>query len=138
MTLYLDTSSIVKLYVNEAGSAVVEDLVAAADIVATSVVAYAEMRAALARLRRDRLLSPASFGIAKRRFERDWPSYLAIDVTDATSRTAGQLAEQYGLRGFDSLHLASFVEILERSDEGDDVQFSSFDARLNAAARRLN
>ncbi len=51
MTVYLDTSSLVKLYVTEAGTDVVEQLVGDASVVATSVVAYAETRAALARLR---------------------------------------------------------------------------------------
>ena len=136
MTLYLDTSSIVKLYVDETGTDRVQHLVEAADVVVTSVVAYAEMRAALARLRRERLLSPASFAAAKRRFEEDWPAYLALEVTDALSRAAGQLAETFHLRGFDSLHLASFVEILSRAGNAD-VHFSSFDDRLNRAARRL-
>lgn len=136
MTLYLHTSSIVTLYVDEPGTNRVRDLVEEADVVATSVVAYAEMRAALARLRRERQLSPASFGTAKRRFEEDWPAYCALDVTDELSRAAGQLAEKHRLRGFDSLHLASFVEILSRAGTGD-VHFSSFDDRLNRAARRL-
>ena len=50
MILYLDTSALVKLYVREHGSAAVRALVERADVVATSVVAYAEARAAFARL----------------------------------------------------------------------------------------
>jgi len=136
VTLYLDTSSLVKVYVDEPGGDEVRRLVAGADIVSTSVLAYAETRAALAWRRREGALSPSSFASVKRRFEQDWPSYLALEVTDALSRAAGQLAEKYHLRGFDSIHLASFVEILNRSNE-DDVHFSSFDDRLNRAARRL-
>ena len=52
MTVYLDTSSLVKLYVTEAGSDVIHKLVGEADVVATSVAAYPETRAAFARLRR--------------------------------------------------------------------------------------
>ena len=52
MTLYLDTSSLVKLYVEEIGSDDVRELVAEAVVVSTSIVAYPETRAALARLRR--------------------------------------------------------------------------------------
>ena len=40
MTLYLDTSSLVQLYVTESGSEVVRQLVDDANVVATSVVAY--------------------------------------------------------------------------------------------------
>ncbi len=53
MTLYLDTGSLVKLYVAEAGSDVVRQLVEQADIVATAAIAYPEARAALARRRRE-------------------------------------------------------------------------------------
>ena len=98
VTLYPDTSSLVKLYVEEKGSPDVRDLVAEAAVVTTSVVAYPDMRAALARLRR-----------------------------------SGEFAEQYALRGFDALHLASFAEIARRADT--DTRCSSFDDRLNKAAR---
>jgi len=57
VTLYLDTSSLVKLYVTEADSEVVRRLVGDANVVATSVVAYPETRAALARLRREGVLT---------------------------------------------------------------------------------
>ena len=50
MTLYLDTSSLVKLYVAEAESESVRRLVDDADIVATAAIAYPEARAALALL----------------------------------------------------------------------------------------
>jgi hypothetical protein len=66
VTLYLDTSSVVKLYVTEAGSEVVRQPVGDATVVATSVVAYAEMRAALVRLRREGALTASKFRIAKR------------------------------------------------------------------------
>jgi uncharacterized protein (TIGR03435 family) len=45
VTLYLDTSSLVKLYVAEPGSDNVRDLVADADVVATSAIAYVEIGA---------------------------------------------------------------------------------------------
>jgi uncharacterized protein len=46
---YLDTSSLVKLYVEEEGSALIRQLVERTELVATSVLAYPEARAALAR-----------------------------------------------------------------------------------------
>lgn len=134
MTLYLDTSSLVKLYVTEAGSDAVRELVDHAAVIATSIVAYAETRAALARLRRGGDLSPAKFTTAKREFEVQWPAYLALDVTAPLSREAGEFAERYALRGFDALHLASFAEVARRAGTRD-THFSSFDDRLNKAAR---
>jgi predicted nucleic acid-binding protein len=132
--LYLDTSSLVKLYVEEIGSRETERLVGEALLVCTSVVAYAEVRSALARVCRQGGLTPEEHARAKADLERDWLHFLALDVTSEVWRTAGDLAEKHALRGFDSLHLASFLH-LARAGLGEPVQFSSFDDRLNGAAR---
>lgn len=136
MILYLDTSSLVKVYIAEAGSDDVRALVEGATVVATSRIAYLELRAALARRRRERALRPADFTMAKRAFEADWPRYVVVDVTAAICRDAGELSEQYGLRGFDSVHLASFAEVV-RGVGSAPARFSSVDDRLNRAAHRL-
>ena len=136
MTVYLDTSSAIKLYISEAGSDEVRRLARDATIVATSAVTYAETRAALARLRRDSALTVATFRSAKRQFEDQWPNFMKLDATDALCRTAGEFAEQYRLRGFDSVHLASFAEVALRAGVRE-TRFSSFDDRLNEAARKL-
>jgi uncharacterized protein len=131
--LYLDTSSLVKLYAEEAGSDEVRDQVARAAIACTSVVAYAEARAALARRRRERGLTTAEHRRAKQALDRDWPKLLTLDVTGSLARRAGELAEKRRLRGFDSLHLASYLVVCEDFD-AEEVRFSSFDRRLNRAA----
>jgi uncharacterized protein len=136
VTLYLDTSSAIKLYVSEEGSDAVRALVAEAAVVATSVVTYAEARAALARLRREGALTAAKLRAAKRDFEDQWPSFLKIDASNVLCRSAGELAERYALRGFDSIHLASFGEVAQRAGPHQ-TRFSSFDDRLNQAAKKL-
>jgi uncharacterized protein len=136
MTLYLDTSSLVKLYVDEPGSDIVRQLVDAASIVATSSIAYTETRAAMARRRRERALRPRPFASAKKTFEAEWPSYLTVEVTADLRRQAGDFAERYRLRAYDSLHLAAFAEVA-RVAGARDTRFSSFDTALNRAARSL-
>lgn len=103
MTLYLDTSSLIKLCVAETGSDDVDQAANQATATATSRVAYAETRAAFARLRREGQLTSSAFMLVKRQFEEQWPSYLTVEVTDPLCRAAGDLAETYGLRGFDSI-----------------------------------
>jgi len=56
---YLDTSNLVKLCVEDPGPADIRRLVEQGDIVTTSVVAYPEARAALARRRCERSLTVA-------------------------------------------------------------------------------
>lgn len=60
---------------------------------------------------------------------------MTIGVTDELAERARDLSEKHDLRGFDAVHLATFVQVLERSE--DDVEFSSFDTRMVAAARGL-
>lgn len=137
MTLYLDTSSLVKLYVAEPGSDTVRKLVDAATIVATSSVAYTETRAALARRRRERALVPAAFASAKKAFEAEWSKYFTVDVTLTLCREAGEFAERYRLRAYDSVHLAAFAAVAREAGVRD-TRFSSFDNALNRAARALS
>jgi hypothetical protein len=72
----------------------------------------------------------------KQDFVAQWPTYLRVDATESLCRTAGEFAGQYALRGFDSIHLASFAHVATRAGIAE-TQFSSFDTRLNAAAQAL-
>ena len=92
MTLYLDTSSLIKLYVSEAGSDGVRQLVGEATVVATSRVAYAETRAALARLRRERELTASRFASAKREFQEQRPEGVRKRKAQNAKRQGGQNA----------------------------------------------
>jgi uncharacterized protein len=136
VTLYLDTSSLVKLYVVEPGSDAVRKLVDAASVVATSSIAYTETRAALARRRRERALHPVAFASAKKAFEAEWLEYFTVEVTSALCRQAGEFAEHYRLRAYDSVHLAAFAEVAREAGVRD-TRFSSFDDNLIRAARSL-
>ena len=133
MTLYLDTSSLFKLYVEESGSDDVRHELAEADTVATSGVSYPEARAAFARLRRDGRLTSATLRVVKRDFDADWSRFAIVEPTVALCRAAAELAERYGLRGCDSIQLATFLEVA-REDVRSETRFSSFDRALNRAA----
>ncbi|HEY5611028.1 MAG TPA: VapC toxin family PIN domain ribonuclease, partial [Thermoanaerobaculia bacterium] len=61
--------------------------------------------------------------------------FLRIEVTEPVYRRAGDLAERHALRGFDSLHLASYLALDSRRASGEPVIFSSFDENLNRAAK---
>lgn len=133
MILYLDTSSLVKIFVEEQGSADVRALVDRATWVCTSVIAYAEARSALARQAREGTLTADDHQRVKASLDLNWQRFLVIKVTEDIRQRAGDLAEAHALRGFDSLHLASYME-LARSAPGQAPQFSSYDTRLEQAA----
>jgi predicted nucleic acid-binding protein len=132
--LYLDTSSLVKLYAPERESAAVKQLVEIAEFTVTSRVAYVETRAALAHKRREKLINLKDYRLIVQDFDHDWESYFIVDVSDVLVKTAGQLAEKHALRGYDAIHLASAVVVRRQGNRS--VNFSCFDARLSRAARR--
>lgn len=136
MIVYFDTSSLMKLYVAEPGSDAIDELASRADAIITSAVAYAECRAAFARLRRVGDIKPAEAKRLAGRLDDDSHRFTVIDVTDSLATRAGELADRFDLRGFDAIHLASFELVLSRADD-DDMQFSSADDRLARAAARL-
>jgi predicted nucleic acid-binding protein len=128
--LFLDTSALVKLYVEETHSATVREWVAEAEVVAVCRVAYPEAVSALSRRMRAGDLSKSAYSVASRALRRDWSR---IGVVDFREIEAGRLAAKYGLRGFDAIHLSSAV-IIASAPAGPEVLFSSFDAVLNRAA----
>jgi predicted nucleic acid-binding protein len=132
MILYLDTSSLLKLYVNESGSDEVRQDLSAAANASTSLVSYAEARAAFARGRRLGSIGSAELRLAKKDFDADWSKYLVIEPTIELCMAAGDLAERYQLRGFDSIHLATFLHLASR--QLSEVRFSTFDRPLGRAA----
>lgn len=136
MIVYADSSSLIKLYLSESGSPAVVDLVSRAAAVATSALAYSEVRSTFARRRRERTMTPAQFTAAREQFESDWATLIVLPCDEALARQAGALAEKHSLRGADAVHLASFERLLASTDH-DDVEFSCADERLNQAARKL-
>jgi len=132
MILYLDTSSLVKLYVREEESDHVQALVDKAEAVATSQVAYPEACAAFARKQRQGDFAGRQYRSVVKNLQQDWGSYFALDVSWPVARLAGELAERHELRGFDAIHLASALMLKSRLESA--VTFSSADQRLEAAA----
>lgn len=132
MILYMDSSALVKLYVREPGSDRVRTLIAQADACATSAIAYAEIRAAMARRYREGVLSSAGLGELKSALLNDWQGLFVVPALLAIARSAGDAAESYALRGMDAIHLATAVWLQKQQD--DRVTFAAWDLRLASAA----
>jgi len=132
MTVYADTSAIVKLYVAEEGSERVRSRLAGAAALFTCRLAYVEARAALAAARRLERLDEPGYARAVSAFERDWKRYHVIEVTPSLIEMAGGLAERHALRGYDAVHLAAALALNDRlaADGG----LIAFDAELARAA----
>ncbi len=133
MILYLDTSALVKLYVDEPGRERVEAAARDAERFATVRVTYTEARAAFARQRREGGVTARELRTIVRELDEDWGSFVVVEVNESLVRSAGSLAERHALRAYDALQLAAAVQLHAEDVE---VTFCCFDVHLSRAARR--
>ena len=136
MILYLDTSALVKLYVDEDGSEQQRETAERSEAVVVSWISYVEARSAFSRVHREGKVSSSQYQERLNDFEKDWPDFSAIEVSIDIIRSAGDLVEKHGLRALDAIQLASGLKL--RDDYAvspGSVIFSSADTRLLLAAR---
>jgi predicted nucleic acid-binding protein len=127
--VYFDSSALVKLVVEEAGSDLAAQLWDGCDAALASRLAYPEVRAALAAGARNHDLAPDDLRAAERAWEEFWAATRPVELTPAVERHAGELAREHALGGADSVHLASALAI------GDpDLVIAVWDRRLHAGA----
>jgi predicted nucleic acid-binding protein len=130
--LYLDTSAIVKKYVEENGSADVRNCIAQHESVATATISRAESAATFARAVGRGSLTEKAARAAHRVFAREWKSYMRIRITESLIARADGVAWTYRLRGYDAVHLAAALEWHDRIDER--ITLATFDKDLWRAA----
>jgi predicted nucleic acid-binding protein len=134
--VYLDASALVKRYIQELGTPEVIKAFIQAEAVGTSTISRAETAAALAKANRLNILTKDDAEQAIGRFREEWPNLIRIQATESVVARADQVAWEYGLRGFDAVHLAS--ALLWHEQLGQEVTFATFDRQLWLAARSSN
>lgn len=133
MIAYFDSSSIVRWFFDEPSMDLARGVKDRADISFTSLLAFPEVMSAINRAYKSGRCSNSDKNLIKEEFLRIWPNFQRIDVNDGLVQHAGSLIFNYGLRGFDAVHLASAL-LLRQEGEGIQIFFSCFDNNLNRAA----
>ncbi|MGH8579846.1 MAG: type II toxin-antitoxin system VapC family toxin [Gammaproteobacteria bacterium] len=106
MILYLDTSALVKLFVDEAHSDEIRRAVLGSALITTHAVAYVEACAAFARVAHERKDETLFLGL-RRHLESQWEAWEITAVTEPLLHRAADLAGRYCLCGYHSVHLAA-------------------------------
>lgn len=130
---FLDTSTVVKRYIQETGTAWVQALTAPSAGHALFVVriTLAEMVAAVTRRQRGGLIAAAAAATALADFQYDFVNqYLIVEVTAVLVDRAAALARTHGLRGYDAIQLAAALEVHAQAPS---LTLVSADNDLNAA-----
>ena len=129
MRIVLDSSSLAKRYVQEPGSADVEDVLATTSELGLCILCFPEVVSALNRLCREDALTAVDYQQAKAALVADMKEATILHLTPSVVTRSIRLLETNVLRAMDSLHVACAMEW--RAD-----LFVSSDHRQSAAAER--
>jgi predicted nucleic acid-binding protein len=131
--IYLDTSALLKRYVEEQGTRELSEIWPEFTITGTALITRAEMGAALAKAQRMNWIQQESALEAWNQFLHEWELLTLIDISPLVINRAGDLVWTHPLRGYDAVHLAaalSWQELL-----GKEVMFGTFDRNLWSIVR---
>lgn len=126
MSLYVDSSALLKHYVEEPDRERFESVYAADPIHITGRHTIVEVRRNLARL-----LDPGDAAAMRSAFTSDIQSLYLVELDLVVCEDAASIAEVTGIRTLDALHLAAARRA------GDRVTLLTFDLRQAQAARSL-
>ena len=130
MKSFLDSSAFAKRFIDESGSEKVEAICSRASELGLSVICVPEIVSALNRRLRERLLTHAQYGEAKRRLLDDVRDADIIHLTPSVVGSAIRVLEASPVRAMDALHIACALEW------GAEL-FASSDTQQLHAARRV-
>lgn len=132
--IYLDTSAFIKLYIQEKRSDDVSLFFKISDGAGTSILTYTEMASAMAQVVRMRIISENEAKTAWANFLHDWPEFIRLKCHAQLTERAGSLAWEFGLRGYDAMHLASALTWQETLETP--VCLATFDRLLWNAGKK--
>lgn len=127
MSLYVDSSALLKLYFDEPDSRRAEDILASDRDWVSGRLTSVEVRRNLARE-----LRGSDLGAARSQFERDWANMAVVELTREICEAAEELAEVTGARSLDALHLG-----VAKVVGGGALPVVTFNLRQAQAARSL-
>ncbi len=127
MTLYVDSSALLKRYVDEPDSDAAEALLGSDPVLVTGRHTVVEVRRNLARR-----VSPEDLPGQRAAVARDLEALTIVELDATTCERAAAIAELLEVRTLDALHLAAAQRI------GTGVGFLTFDLRQAQAARSLD
>lgn len=133
MIVFLDTSSLVKLYHQEDGSGEVENLIVDAEKIYLSEIAKLEFKSAIWKKVRTGEISDGNANISIDSFQNDADNYTWIAIGPNIIDSSQELLMihgKIGLRTLDSIQLASVLTLKE-----EECIFITFDSNLKSISQ---
>jgi predicted nucleic acid-binding protein len=126
VTQYVDSSALLKRYVDEPDSGRARELIESDPQLVTGRHTIVEVRRNLGRI-----LSGSDASAARAALAEDLAAFAIVEFDAGTCELAATIAEQTGVRSLDALHLGAARRL------GTSMTFLTFDVRQGQAARAL-
>ena len=90
-----------------------------AGIALTFLISFPEVMSAINRAWKTGRCLKSEMELVRNEFVRIWPKFRWIKVNEMLMQQAGRLIFKHGLKGFDAIHLASALLLMEQGDDID-------------------
>ena len=138
MTVFADSSALVKIYIPEAGHQAISEN---REPVVISQLARVEVPAAFWRKHRTGELAASDAAILAEDFEHDYqgdpagpPRFSVLPISEERLRVAALAVARHGLRAYDAVQLASALAVRDGANQAD-LRFATFDQIGRASCR---
>jgi uncharacterized protein len=130
LSVFCDTSALLKRYIEETGSAKMDQLFQDTDRVVISVITQIEAASALKRLLMQKELSDEGYKTALENILTDCTHFDCINLNGSVIALSLKVMEQQQLRSLDAIQLGSALSVQKEINA-----FAVCDAKLASAAR---
>jgi len=127
VSLYADSSALLKVYLKEPETEACKNLLADDPIVFTARHTLVEVRRILTLALKGKALDEA-----RRQFRLAWEGFHKVELDETLCLSAAAVAENTALRTLDALHLAAAERVRDEA-----TKFLTYDGRQAEAARSL-
>ncbi len=133
MRYFFDTSALVKRYIKESGSEVIDNTIDKASDILVSALTHIETVSAFRRLLSEEKICEVNYEKLKSELNKDFKDFTILPVSQKTLNKAYQIVDADDLRTLDAIQLATAILYSNKID-----QLVAADQRLLSAAENNN
>ncbi len=116
MIFYVDTSALLKRYLDESGSEKMKSLFESATTIIVSSISQIECTSALQRLLRTKYINSEKYELLKKEIALDHSFFEIIEFDSHLIDLSIKLMEKYPLKPLDTIQLASGLQVIKQID----------------------
>lgn len=116
MSIYCDTSSLIKIYIEEIGSKETVKIINSVDEIYVSQITIFECISVIRRLLLEKALDIKDYDYLKKQIQSDFRSFHIVDLSKDIEKKIIEVIDLYQLKTLDAIQLATFLLLPKHMD----------------------